>query len=263
MDAMSGRGELEDRGLVADFYGLGEWAEYKSKRTEADGADGADSIVLGGIQDWADWADWGGQGRRSGRSGVQNPRRGRLGRTGGLVDAADATDYGILDGVDCGRRGGLGRTRWTGADGADGADGGLEGRKGRTRKLRAGVPVDWTDRLGCARPDRLASSRLRAEGIPGVLSPDADCGVIWLHTPRIHIRFFGAHIVVIFLGTHTSKAQRASTSDKFFGSLGALNIIYSMFIQMGHAIRNVVIVTYKGGLSSLVPPSPLCTSCCS
>ena len=61
MDAMSGRGELEDRGLVADFYGLGERVEYRSERTEADGADsranGADSIVLGGIQDWTDWAD--------------------------------------------------------------------------------------------------------------------------------------------------------------------------------------------------------------
>ena len=62
MDAMSGQGELEDRDLVADFYGLDERAEYRSERTEADGADsradGADSIVLGGIQDWADWADW-------------------------------------------------------------------------------------------------------------------------------------------------------------------------------------------------------------
>ena len=47
MDAMSGRGKLEDRGLVADFYGLGEWAEYKSERTEADGADSQ-----------ADEADW-------------------------------------------------------------------------------------------------------------------------------------------------------------------------------------------------------------
>ena len=100
--------------------------------------------------------------------------------------------------------------------------------------------------MECARPVCLASLRLRAEGIPGVLSPDADCGVIWLHTPRIHIRFFGAHVVVFFLGTHTSKAQRSSTSDKFLGSLGALNITYSMFIQMGHAIRDVVIVTYKG-----------------
>ena len=79
-----------------------------------------------------------------------------------------------------------------------------------------------------------------------MLNPDADCGVIWFHTLGIHIRFFRAHIVVIFLGTNTSKAQRASTGDKFFGSLGALNITYSMFIQMGHAIRDIVIVTYKG-----------------
>ena len=179
------------------------------------------------------------------------------------------------------RADGVDRANRTGADGADGVDGAvwsrwgkrggrsgggrigssLEGRKGRTGKPRAGMPADWADKLGYARPGRLASSRLRAEGIPGVLSPDADCGVIWLHTPRIHIRFFGAHIDVIFLGTHTSNAQRVSTSHKFFGSLGALNITYSMFIQMGHAIRNVVIVTYKGDLSSLVPP-PLCTSCC-
>ena len=125
------------------------------------------------------------------------------------------------------------------------------------------MTADWADRLGCARPVRLPSLRLRAEGIPGVLSLDADCGVIWLHTPWIHIRFFGAHVVVLFLGTHTSKAQRPSTSDKFLGSLGALNIKYSMLIQMGHAIRDVVIVTHKGGSSSLVPPLPLCTSCCS
>ena len=133
---------------------------------------------------------------------------------------------------------------------------------GRTGKPGACVLVDRADRLGCARPRGLASSRLRAEGIPGVLSPDADCGVIWLHTSGIHIRFFRAHIVVIFLGTDTSKAQRASTGDKFFGSLGAFNITYSMFNQMGHAIRDVIIVIYKGGLSSLVPPSFLCTSCC-
>ena len=95
-----------------------------------------------------------------------------------------------------------------------------------------------------------------------MLSPDADCGVIWVHTPGIHVRFFCAQINIIFLGTDTLKAQRASPGDKFFGSLGALNITYSMFIQIGHAIRDVVIVTYKGGLSSLVPPSPLCTSCC-
>ena len=155
----------------------------------------------------------------------------------------------------------MGRTGRTGRRGAYGSS--LRGHKGRTGKPGTGVPADWADRLGCTRPGRLASSRLRAEGILGVLSPDADCGVIWLHTPEIHIRFFRAHVVVIFLETHTSKAQRASTGDKFFGSLGALNITYSLFIQMGHAIRDVVIVTYKGGLSSLVPPSSLCTSCCS
>ena len=61
MDAMSGRGELGDRGLVADFYGLGGRAEYKTRRTRADGADnqtvgadGADSIILDG----ADWAEY-------------------------------------------------------------------------------------------------------------------------------------------------------------------------------------------------------------
>ena len=61
MDAMSGQGELGDQGLVADFYGLGERAEYRTERTgadradsRADGAEGADSIILGGIQDWAD-----------------------------------------------------------------------------------------------------------------------------------------------------------------------------------------------------------------
>ena len=178
-----------------------------------------------------------------------------VGRTGGLADAADAVDYGIVGGVDWGGQGGRGGGGHIGSS--------LEGRKGRTGKPGAGVPADWADRLRCAHPGRLASSRLRAEGIRGVLSPDADCGVIWLHTPRIHIRFFGAHVVILFLGTHTLKAQRASTNDKFFGSLGALNIMYSMLIQMEHAIRDVVIVTYKGGSSSLVPPSPLCTSCCS
>ena len=70
--------------LVADFYGLGKWVEYRTKRTRADGADsqadmadgadGVDSIILGGIQDWGgqadaadyrilDGADWGGRGR--------------------------------------------------------------------------------------------------------------------------------------------------------------------------------------------------------
>ena len=217
---MSGRGELGDRGLVADFYGLGERAEYRTEQTGADGAD---------------WPM--GQTRRS---------------------PSYWTGQTKADEADWGRRGGLGWTRRTGRRGAYGSS--LGGHKGRTGKLGTSVPMDWADRLGCAHPGRLASSRLRAEGIPGVLSPDADCGVIWLHTPGIHIRFFSAHVVIIFLGTHTLKAQRASTGDKFFGSLGALNITYSMFIQMGHAIRDVVIVPYKGGLSSLVPPSSLCTS---
>ena len=199
---------------------------------------------LGGIQDWADWGGRGGlvDWQTSGCSGLRNPGRG-----------------GLVDGVDWGGRGGggrMGRTGWRGVYGSS-----LGRRKGRTRKPGAGVPADWADRLGCTRPGRLTSSHFRAEGILGLLSPDADCKVIWLHTPGIHIKFFRVHIVIIFFGTHTSKAQRASTGDKFFGSLGALNITYSMFIQMGHAIRNVVIVTYKGGLSSLVPPLPLCTSC--
>ena len=222
---------------MADFHGLGERAEYRTERAGADGADsradGVDSIILGGIQDWTDW--------------------GRLGRTGRTTESW--TGRTGADGADWGGRGGLGRR------GAYGSS--LGGRKGQTGKPRAGVLAGWADRLGCARPGRLASLRLRAEGIPAVLSPDANCGVIWLHTSGIHIGFFGAHVVVIFLGTLTTKAQRASTGDKFFGSVGALNITYSMFIQMGHAIRDVVIVTYKGGLLSLVPPSPLCISCCS
>ena len=123
--------------------------------------------------------------------------------------------------------------------------------------------MDWADKLGRGHAGRPASLCLRAEGIRDMLSPNTDCRIIWLHTPGIHVRFFCTHIVIIFLGTDTLKVQRASPGDKFFGSLGALNITYSMFIQMGHAIRDVVIVTYKGGLSSLVPLSPLCTSCCS
>ena len=107
------------------------------------------------------------------------------------------------------------------------------GHKGRIGKPEAGMPANWADRLGCKRPGRLASSRLRAEGIPTLLSPNADCGVIWLHTLEIHIRFFDAHVVVIFLGTHTSKVQRASTGDKFFGSLGALNITYPCSSKWG------------------------------
>ena len=96
MDAMSGRGELEDWGLVAEFYGLGERVKYKSERTGADGA------------------DW----QTGGCSGVWNPGRSGLGRTGGL---ADRVDYGILDG----RTGGWGGLRNPGQSGL--------GQMGRTR----------------------------------------------------------------------------------------------------------------------------------
>ena len=99
--------------------------------------------------------------------------------------------------------------------------------------------------------------RYQAQGIR-----DVDCRIIWLHTPGIHVRFFCVHIIVIFFGADTSKAQRASLGDKFDGLLRALNIMYSMFIQIGHDVYDVVIITHKGGLSSLVPPSPLCISCC-
>ena len=107
------------------------------------------------------------------------------------------------------------------------------------------MAADWADRLGRRRPSRPASLHLRAEGIQDMLSSDVDCEVIWLHTLRMHIRFFHAHIVVIFLRTDTLKEQKASPGDKFFGLLGALNITYSIFIQMGHAICDVVIITYK------------------
>ena len=142
MDAMSGRGKLEDWGLVADFYGLGERAEYRSEQTETDGAD---SIVLGGIQDSANWADWGGKADW---------------RTGGLADVAE---YGILDGADWSGLGPTGRTQrttesWTGRTGVDGADwggqGGLErtGRTGRTGLGRMGRSgerggLGWTERI--------------------------------------------------------------------------------------------------------------------
>ena len=90
MDAMSGRGKLGDRGLVADFYRLGGRAEYKTGRT---GADGVDSIIL----DKANWAEYrtgadGADWWTGGRSGLRNTRWGELGRTGrtsGLADGAD------------------------------------------------------------------------------------------------------------------------------------------------------------------------------
>ena len=76
MDAMSERGELRDRGLVADFYGLGERAEY---RTEWTGADGADSQ--------ANVADW-----RTGQTG-RTPSYWAEYRTGRIgADAVDAAE---------------------------------------------------------------------------------------------------------------------------------------------------------------------------
>ena len=163
--------------------GIQGWVNWGGRGGQGKLVDRADSIILDGA-DWAeyrtgwtgvDWADWGGRG--------------------GLVDGAD---YGILDGADWSGRGGLGRIRRTGRRGAYEAS--LGGHKGRTGKPGAGVPVYCTNRLRYTRPGRLASSRLRAEGIPGVLSSDADYGIIWLHTSGIHIRFFCAHVVVIFLG---------------------------------------------------------------
>ena len=68
MDAMSGRGELGDRDLVADLYGLGGRTKCTIGRTGADGAD--DEILDGAAR------------RTSGR--------GRAGRTGRRrADGAD------------------------------------------------------------------------------------------------------------------------------------------------------------------------------
>ena len=53
---------------------------------------------------------------------MQRSTKSWTGWTGGL---ADAVDYGILDGADWGRRGGLGRTEQTRPDGADSWMGGL------------------------------------------------------------------------------------------------------------------------------------------
>ena len=39
MDAMSGQGELGDRGLGRTYMGWMDWAEYMTGRTEADRAD--------------------------------------------------------------------------------------------------------------------------------------------------------------------------------------------------------------------------------
>ena len=52
MDAMSGWGELEDRALVEDLYGLGGLGGIQDWGT---GADRADYKILDGV-------DWGGRG---------------------------------------------------------------------------------------------------------------------------------------------------------------------------------------------------------
>ena len=93
-----------------------------------------------------------------------------MGHSGGLADAVEATDYGILDGADWSRRGGLGRTRGL-ADAAnygilDGADwGGRGGRGGRSGLSQTGrtrgraewrigrTTESWTGRSGAHRAD--------------------------------------------------------------------------------------------------------------
>ena len=151
MDAMSGQGELGDRGLVADFYGLGERAEYKTKRTGVDGADsradwggrGGQSGGRGGLHHTGRNIGLGGLGRtgrtagHSGRSRVRNlgwGGLGRKGRTGGLAEWRTSRLWNpgrgkLVDWRTSGRgglrnlgRGGLGQT---GADEADGAEGGV------------------------------------------------------------------------------------------------------------------------------------------
>ena len=76
MDAMSGRGELGDWGLVADLYGLDGRAKYRTGRTGADRADYGilDKADWGGLADGADCQT--GAGGRAGLSG-----EGRTGRT--------------------------------------------------------------------------------------------------------------------------------------------------------------------------------------
>ena len=66
MDAMSGRGELGDQGLVADLYGLGGLGEYRTGWTGAD---------------WGGLADGGGRGGLGGE--------GRTGQIGQGTDEAD------------------------------------------------------------------------------------------------------------------------------------------------------------------------------
>ena len=248
-------------GLVAALYGRGGLADERVRKPGRGGL-GRTGADWGGLGDW----------RTGGRGGLQNPGRGGLGQTGrvgadgadwgtgGQADAAAWTGRTAADGADWDGRGRVGRmgadgpvrqTGRTGADEADGAEGGVLGRAWRGIRGGLGItPGEPFHSLACRGDSRSAKSGC---GLWGHLAP---------YTADPH-QILRCSCRRLFLGTHTSKAQRPSTSDKFFGSLGALNITYSMFIQMGHAIRDVVIVSYKGGSSSLVPPLPLCTSCCS
>ena len=106
MDAMSGPGELRDRGLVADFYGLDERAEYRTERTGADGTDSRANVA-----DWRTgrtgrttsyWAEY-----RTGRTQwTQRSTESWTERTGAdeadwwTCGLADAADYEILDRAD-------------------------------------------------------------------------------------------------------------------------------------------------------------------
>ena len=246
-----------------------DWMEYRTRWTRANGAEYRSGRNIGrgrqgGLADGVDGAEYRTRGN-TGQSGLG--RTDRIGRRG--PEGADGAEYRTRRNTGQSGLGRMGRIGQRGPDGADRVEGGGRSRQGRggwtgrTGRPGTDVAADWADRLGRGGLGRPASLRLMAEGIRDILSPNADYRVIWFHTLGIHVKFFRAHIIVIFLGIDTSKAQRASPGDKFFGLLGALNITYSMFIQIGHAIHDIVIVTYKGGLSSLVPPLPLCTSCCS
>ena len=101
MDAMTGRGELGDQGLVAALYGWGGRAGTKAWT----GRTGADWGGRGGLADW-----------RMGRT-----TESWTGRTG-----ADGAGWGGRGGW-----GGLGRTGGRGGGRRIGLS--LEGRKGRTR----------------------------------------------------------------------------------------------------------------------------------
>ena len=110
MDGMSGRGKLGDRGLVVDFYGLGERAKYRTERIGADGVDSRADVAdwrIGGRGKWRTPSYWTG---RIGRT--PSYWTGRIGRTG-------------ADGADWGKLGRMRRTGRRGAYGADWTEGGI------------------------------------------------------------------------------------------------------------------------------------------